>query len=54
MKVITRKVFSLCEDFNPEEGFQAADSVYEKLPDCCKYRDPASMHMDHGKHNKNR
>ena len=36
------------------EGFQAADSVYEKLPDCCKYRDPASMHMDHGKHNKNR
>ncbi|NKI27096.1 metal transporter [Arenibacter sp. 6A1] len=23
--------------------------IYEALPECCKYRDPNSIHMDHGK-----
>ena len=27
--------------------FKAEDSVYEKLPACCKYRDSESVHMDH-------
>jgi len=27
--------------------FKAEDSVYEKLPACCKYRDSESAHMDH-------
>lgn len=27
--------------------FKAADSVYNKLPACCKYRDAESAHMDH-------
>lgn len=29
------------------ELFKAQDSVYEKLPACCKYRDAESEHMDH-------
>lgn len=24
-------------------------NIYEALPECCKYRDPNSIHMDHGK-----
>lgn len=29
------------------DEFTADNEVYEKLPDCCKYRDPNSIHMDH-------
>ncbi|USD24812.1 heavy-metal-associated domain-containing protein [Flagellimonas marinaquae] len=29
------------------DEFTADDKVYEKLPACCKYRDPNSMLMDH-------
>tara|TARA_R110000744_G_scaffold242781_1_gene359841 strand:+ start:3023 stop:3262 length:240 start_codon:yes stop_codon:yes gene_type:complete len=32
MKIITRKVFSLCEDFNPDKGFQDMyDSLSEEV-----------------------
>ncbi|MGX1930519.1 heavy-metal-associated domain-containing protein [Flagellimonas sp. 2504JD4-2] len=30
--------------------FIAPEDVYQNLPACCKYRDPESSHMDHGKH----
>lgn len=29
------------------DKFKANDSVYNKLPACCKYRDAESAHMDH-------
>ncbi|WP_222983923.1 heavy-metal-associated domain-containing protein [Flagellimonas meishanensis] len=32
------------------DGFTAPQKVYDSLPECCKYRDPNTMHMDHGKH----
>lgn len=45
---IQKRIAEVGHDSN---GFTAPDSVYNKLPECCKYRDPASVHMDHG--NKN-
>ncbi len=30
--------------------FVTPKEVYENLPACCKYRDPESAQMDHGKH----
>ncbi|NAY91244.1 metal transporter [Muricauda sp. JGD-17] len=44
---IKKEIASVGHD---SEGFTAPSEVYDKLPDCCKYRDPKSMHMDHGKH----
>ena len=46
--VIKKRIAEVGHD---SEGFTAPEDVYENLPDCCKYRDPASVHMDHG--NKN-
>ncbi|MCR9263402.1 MAG: heavy-metal-associated domain-containing protein [Flavobacteriaceae bacterium] len=40
----------IAEVGHDSEGFTAPDEVYDNLPECCKYRDPASIHMDHGKH----
>lgn len=40
----------IAEVGHDSEGFTAPQEVYDNLPECCKYRDPASMHMDHGKH----
>lgn len=42
---IQKRIAEVGHDSN---GFTAPDSVYNNLPDCCKYRNPASMHMDHG------
>ncbi|SHJ92694.1 Copper chaperone CopZ [Arenibacter nanhaiticus] len=28
---------------------EAEVKIYESLPECCKYRDPNSIYMDHGK-----
>ncbi|BDW93805.1 heavy-metal-associated domain-containing protein [Allomuricauda sp. XS_ASV26] len=42
----------IAEVGHDSEGFTAPDSVYNKLPDCCKYRDPSTIHMDHGNHNQ--
>ncbi|WP_112379148.1 heavy-metal-associated domain-containing protein [Flagellimonas maritima] len=28
---------------------EAEAAVYDKLPECCKYRDPNTIHMDHSK-----
>ena len=44
---IKEKIASVGHD---SEGFTAPKEVYDKLPACCKYRDPNSIHMDHGKH----
>lgn len=41
----------IAEVGHDSEGFTAPKDVYDKLPECCKYRDPASALMDHG--NKN-
>ncbi|RIV46057.1 heavy-metal-associated domain-containing protein [Flagellimonas pelagia] len=41
----------IAEVGHDSEGFTAPQEVYDSLPECCKYRDPASVHMDHG--NKN-
>tara|TARA_E500000318_G_scaffold111723_2_gene131423 strand:- start:813 stop:1178 length:366 start_codon:yes stop_codon:yes gene_type:complete len=41
----------IAEVGHDSKGYIAPDSVYNNLPECCKYRDPASAHMDHG--NKN-
>jgi len=41
----------IAEVGHDSKGHIALDSVYNNLPECCKYRDPASAHMDHG--NKN-
>nr|WP_292963323.1 MULTISPECIES: metal transporter [unclassified Allomuricauda] len=41
----------IAEVGHDSEGFTAPDSVYNNLPECCKYRDPATMHMDHGNNN---
>lgn len=30
------------------DSAQAVDSVYNKLPACCQFRDPNSIHMEHG------
>ena len=27
--------------------YKAPDEIYDKLPDCCKYRDPSTKMMDH-------
>ena len=43
MKTITKKVFSLCEDFNPDEGFE---EMYEDLSaenSCDVYIDYTAM-----------
>lgn len=40
----------IAEVGHDSEGFTAPQEVYDNLPECCKYRDPESMHMDHGKH----
>jgi periplasmic mercuric ion binding protein len=42
---IQKKIAEVGHD---SEGFTAPDEVYENLPACCKYRDPESIHMDHG------
>ncbi len=44
---IQKKISEVGHD---SEGFTASDEVYEKLPECCKYRNPESIHMDHGSH----
>lgn len=31
------------------ETYTAPDSIYNKLPPCCKFRDPKSIELDHGK-----
>ncbi|MEQ8218005.1 MAG: heavy metal-associated domain-containing protein [Arenibacter sp.] len=30
------------------DSAKADDSTYNDLPPCCKFRDPASIHLDHG------
>ncbi|MCL6266247.1 heavy-metal-associated domain-containing protein [Flagellimonas myxillae] len=30
--------------------YVAPEEVYQNLPTCCKYRDPATSEMDHGNH----
>lgn len=30
------------------DSTKAEDKIYNSLPACCKYRDPSSIHMDHG------
>ena len=30
------------------DSAQADDNTYNDLPPCCKYRDPKSIHLDHG------
>jgi len=37
MEIITRKVFSLCEDFNPDEGFQEMYDELSKYNTCDSY-----------------
>ncbi len=44
---IQKKIAEVGHD---SEGFIAPEAVYEKLPECCKYRNPESIHMDHGNH----
>jgi len=41
---------SIAEVGHDSEGFTAPQEVYDQLPECCKYRDPNSMHMEHGEH----
>lgn len=40
----------IAEVGHDSEGYTAPEDVYENLPECCKYRDPSTIHMDHGKH----
>ncbi|MEW2921817.1 heavy-metal-associated domain-containing protein [Muricauda sp. ANG21] len=44
----------IAEVGHDSEGFTASEEVYDKLPECCKYRDPNSIHLDHdmGNHKK--
>ncbi|WP_318308096.1 heavy-metal-associated domain-containing protein [Flagellimonas crocea] len=39
----------IAEVGHDSEGFTAPDKVYDGLPECCKYRDPKTAHMDHNK-----
>lgn len=41
----------IAEVGHDSEGFTAPEEVYNELPECCKYRDPNSMHMDHNMEN---
>jgi copper chaperone CopZ len=38
----------IAEVGHDSEGFTAPQEVYDNLPECCKYRDPSTKHMDHG------
>lgn len=40
----------IAEVGHDSEGFTAPEEVYNNLPECCKYRNPESMHMDHNMH----
>lgn len=40
----------IAEVGHDSEGHTAPDNVYENLPECCKYRDPSTINMDHSKH----
>ncbi len=40
----------IAEVGHDSEGFTAPLEVYNNLPECCKYRNPESSHMNHGKH----
>jgi copper chaperone CopZ len=44
---IQKKIAEVGHD---SEGFTAPEEVYDKLPECCRYRNPESIDMDHGKH----
>lgn len=44
---IKKKIAEVGHD---SEGFTAPQEVYDSLPECCKYRDSETQHMDHGKH----
>ena len=44
---IQKKISGVGHD---SRGFTAPEEVYEKLPECCKYRNPESIRMDHGIH----
>jgi mercuric ion binding protein len=39
----------IAEVGHDSEGFTAPQEVYDNLPECCKYRDPETIHMDHDK-----
>ncbi len=39
----------IAEVGHDSEGFTAPKEVYDNLPECCKYRDPKTAQMDHGK-----
>lgn len=43
MKTITKKVFSLCEDFNPDEGFQEMYDHLSEETSCDVYIDYTAM-----------
>lgn len=40
----------IAEVGHDSDGFTAPQEVYDSLPQCCKYRNPETQHMDHGKH----
>ncbi|WP_418499187.1 heavy-metal-associated domain-containing protein [Flagellimonas sp.] len=40
----------IAEVGHDSDGYTAPEEVYDNLPECCKYRDPETQHMDHGQH----